>query len=187
MSSVLWHSLWDAFCLTMPCFVRSLALVTQNSGSAKKKNDRQPGRIRSDSCGSGASQSTLRQCQHIIFPRPSTTTPPVSMTESNPSISHLETTTTFAIETMYSRQEYKFAVPISTPLLEEDDVHLLLLRSRITHARILRRARFILTLLQGPIFVSHPLLTIPYLLWKGTRTRELRYQARRSMKGSIFQ
>jgi len=185
MLPVLWHSHQDAFCLSKPYFVRSLALVTQNSGSAQ--NDRQPGRIRSDSCGSGASQSTLRRCQHIIFPRPSTTTPPVSMTEFNPSISHLETTTTFAIETMYSRQEYRFSVPISTPLLEEDDVHLLLLRSRITRARILRRARFILTLIQGPIFVSHPLLTIPYLLWKGTRTRELRYQARRSMKGSIFQ
>jgi len=84
---------------------------------------------------------------------------------------------TFSAGTMYSCQEYMFSIPVQDPLLEADDIHLLILQSKLTCVCILQQARSIHVNQQGLIFVSHPLLTVSYLLWEGTHTMELHYQA----------
>jgi len=137
-----------------------------------------------------------RQTQFkILCVRASTSTrPPIStiisppaMVDPDPPGLHSQPTITLVIGNRFRQRDSMIITPALYPPREEDDIHLHILRSRLTRTRILRLTKKLRTLQNGPIFITHPLLTRPYILWAGTRARHIRAHARRLMKGSFFQ
>ena len=76
--------------------------------------------------------------------------------------------------------------PALYPPQEEDDIHLHILRSRLTRTQILWLTKKLRILRNRPLFITHLLLARPYILWAGTRASHIHTHACRLMKGSIY-
>ena len=111
---------------------------------------------------------------------------PPAMADSNLPGLHSQPTITLMVGNRFCQHDSVIITPALYPPQEEDDIHLHILRSRLTRTRILRLTKKLRILRNGPLFITHPLLARPYILWAGTRASHIRAHARRLMKGSIY-